>query len=69
MKKKHINDLRNKTAAELTKLAADLLLEMSKAQMALATRKTKNTNLAGNLKRQLATVLSIKREMELYAKS
>lgn len=62
MKKKDIADLRNKTEAELTKTVADLNVAINKAQMELFTRKTKNTNIAKNLKRQLAVILSIKNE-------
>lgn len=62
MKKKDIADLRNKTVNELSKLAADLGVQIDKARMDLATRKSKNTNLAANLKQKRATVLSISRE-------
>ncbi len=69
MKKKDIAELKNKTAAELSKLVVDLEVQINKASMDLATRKNKNTNLRSNLKQKLATVLSISREIEVYAKS
>lgn len=69
MKQKDISDLRNKTVSELEKLAADLGVQIDKARMDLATRKNKNTNVVANLKRKMATILGISREVELYAKS
>lgn len=68
MKRKDISDLKTKTVAELSKLADDLGVQIAKAQMDLATRKNKNTNFAANMKQRLATILSIRREMEIYAK-
>lgn len=68
MKRKDISDLKTKTVAELSKLADDLGVQIAKARMDLATRKNKNTNFAANMKQKLATILSIRREMEIYAK-
>lgn len=69
MKAKDISDLRNKTVAELTKMAADLGMEINKVRMAQATHKNKDTNIASNLKRKLAVILSISKELELYVKA
>lgn len=69
MKTKDKSDLRNKTVVELTKMAADLNAEINKVRMSQATHKNKNTNIAANLKQKLAIILSISREIELYAKS
>jgi len=68
MKKKDITDLKTKTVSELSKIAADLLVQINKANMDLATRKNKNTNVASNLKKKMSTVLGISRELEIYAK-
>lgn len=67
MKKKDVTDLRNKTLPELEKLSGELRSQITKAQMEMAMRKAKNTNLAKNLKRTLNVTLSIKREKEIYA--
>ena len=69
MKAKDISDLRNKTVVELTKMANDLGMEINKVRMTQATHKNKNTNIVSNLKRKLAVILSISREIKLYAKS
>lgn len=69
MKAKDISDLRNKTVVELTKMAADLGVEINKVRMSQATHKNKNTNIASNLKRKLAIILSISSEIKLYVKS
>jgi len=60
MKKKNIADLRNKTVAELEKLAAELSVR--------PLSKSKNTNLVKNLKIDLARVLTIKNQ-KIYEKS
>ena len=69
MKAKDISDLRNKTVVELTKMAADLGMEINKVQMEKTTHKNKNTNIVSNLKQKLAVILSISKEIKLYAKS
>ncbi len=69
MKKKDVTDLNNKTIPELEKLSGDLRAQIVKAKMEIATRKAKNTNLAKNLCRDLARILSIKKGKELYANS
>ena len=69
MKTKDLLALRNKTVAELTKMATDLGKEINKAQMEKTTHKNKNTNIVSNLKQKLAVILSISKEIKLYAKS
>ncbi len=59
MKKKDIADLNNKTKAELTKMAGDMRKQIEKAALDLKGRRTKNTNVAKNLKKDLARVLTI----------
>lgn len=59
MKKRELNDLRNKTKRELEVLIAKLREEIARARLDLAMRKTKNVNIVKNLRRNLAQVLSI----------
>lgn len=67
MKKKDTIDLKNKTVAELAKLADDLRGAVTKAKMELSLHKVKNTNQTKILKINLAKILSLKREKEIYA--
>lgn len=67
MKKKDFTDLKNKTTAELAKLANDLYGEITKAKMELSLHKAKNTNQVKIFKGDLAKTLTIKREKEIYA--
>ena len=64
MKHKDLGDLRNKTAAELDTLAGKTRAEIAKAQIELVTHRNKNTNAAGNLKKTLAQILTVKKELE-----
>lgn len=61
MKRKDITELKNKTQEELDKMATDLSVQITKLQMELRTRKSKNTNVVKNLKKDLARILTIKR--------
>lgn len=64
MKRKDIQDLKNKTTDELGKLAADILLQITKLQMELKMHKLKNTNAVSNLRKDLARILTAKRANE-----
>ena len=68
MKKKDLNDIRTKSVAEIETLAAKLKAEIVKAQMDLAAHRSKNTNSAKNFKKNLAQMLTIKKELEKNAK-
>lgn len=59
MKKKDIKDLNTKTRAELLKMAGDLKKQIEKASLDLKARRTKNTNVVKNMKKDLARVLTI----------
>lgn len=59
MKKKDLNDLRNKTTGELNILIAATREKIVKARMDLVTHRSKNTNVAKNLKKDLAQMLTI----------
>ncbi|MBI3888023.1 50S ribosomal protein L29 [Candidatus Microgenomates bacterium] len=62
MKLKDLNDLRNKTTAEIDVLVAKIRTEISKGEMDLKMHRNKNTNLVKNLKKNLAQMLSIRKE-------
>lgn len=49
---------------ELETLAGKTRVEIAKAQMDLIAHHNKNTNAAGNLKRTLAQILTVKKELE-----
>ena len=64
MKKADLNNLRAKTKVELEKMANQLRIDVTKAKMDLKMRRTKNTNLAKNLRRNLAQILTIMSEVK-----
>ena len=64
MKNKDLKDLKNKTVAELDVMAGKTRAEIIRAKMELAMRRAKNTNVAKNLKRNLAQILTIRKELE-----
>lgn len=68
MKKKDLNDLRNKTAAELETLAAKTRGEIVKARLDLAMRRSKNTNVVSNLRKNLAQTLTVVKELNNQVK-
>lgn len=69
MKKKDLNDLKNKSEVELEKMVVDLSLQIGKAKMDLKMHRAKNTNGAKNLKKTLAQVLTIKNLKQLNTKT
>lgn len=54
MKKKDLNDLKTKSAAELKSLILSLRADINRGRMELAMHKVKNTNFVKNLKKSLA---------------
>ncbi|MCL4397817.1 50S ribosomal protein L29 [Patescibacteria group bacterium] len=64
MKQKDLDDLKNKTVEELEAMAAKTRTEIIKTKMELSMRHSKNTNLAKNLKKNLAQILTIRKELE-----
>ena len=65
MKNKDLKDLKNKTVAELDVMAGKTRAEIIRAKMELALRRAKNTNVYKNLKRNLAQILTIRKELVL----
>lgn len=63
--RKDFQDLRNKTVEGLVKTAGELRLSMAKAELEMAARRSKNTNIVSNQKRDLARILTLIREKEL----
>lgn len=63
MKQKDLNDLRNKTVAELESLAAKTRDEITKAKMDMAMHRSKNTNIVSKLRKDLAQTLTVKNEL------
>lgn len=59
MKKKAVSDLKNKTVAELEKLAADLSAQMQKPALELSLRRSKNTNIVRNMKKDFAQIQTV----------
>ena len=59
MKQKDLNDLRNKTKPELQSLIAKTRKDIAVAKMELFMHRSKNTNAAKNLKKNLAQMLTI----------
>lgn len=59
MKRKDLNDLKNKSRGELAIIVAKTKAEITMAEMELRTHRSKNTNAAKNLRRNLAQILTI----------
>jgi len=64
MKKADLNNLRAKTKVELEKMANQLRIDVTKANMDLKMRRSKNTNVAKNLRRNLAQILTVISEVK-----
>ena len=65
MKKKDLNNLKNKSAGELETLTGEMSMQINKAQMDLVSHRAKNTNIVKNLKKTLAQALTFKAEKQL----
>jgi ribosomal protein L29 len=62
MKLKDLNDIRNKTVAEIDALVGKTRQEIVKAKLDMQAHRTKNTNLMKNLKKNVAQMLTIRKE-------
>ncbi len=69
MKKKDLNDLRNKEAGELVKLLGKRSLEIMKVRAKSKVAKEKNLKRVKNLKREVAQIKTLIREKELIGES
>lgn len=65
MKKKDFTELREKSAAELVKLAMQKKSEAAKKQMEILAGKEKNLKLYKNLRVEIAKILTLVREKEI----
>ena len=65
MKKKELTELRVKEAKELKKLAEDRQAEIKRINPELGIGKEKNLKKVKNLRREIAQVLTIIKEMEI----
>lgn len=59
MKKKELDEMKNKTIAELGKKLVDLSKQMIDSKIQLKAGKLKNVHQAGNLKKDIARIKSI----------
>lgn len=62
MKKKNIEQLREKSQEALLKMAADLGIEIIKRKAELLTGREKNTRKVKNMRQEKAIILTIARE-------
>ena len=65
MKRKEINELREKTIQELGKLASTKKIEAEKAKMKILGGKEKNLKVRKNLAHEIAKILTLIREKEI----
>lgn len=68
MKRKDFTDLRTKDIKTLKKLAMEKKLEVAKKKMEIMGGKEKNIVAAGNLRKELAQILTLVREKEIIEK-
>lgn len=64
MKQKDLTDLKNKSQAELATIVAKTRADIVKAEMDLEMHHAKNTNIVKNLRRNLAQMLSIRKDLK-----
>lgn len=69
MKIKDLSDLKLKTAVELETMADKIRMDIIKAKMDLKMHKQKNTNIAKNLRRNLAQILTVKNNLRKEKKT
>lgn len=65
MKKKELNELRQKTKKELEKLVVEKRLDLAKVQAELRLDRVKNVKVANNLRRKIAQLMTILHEKEI----
>jgi ribosomal protein L29 len=68
MKKKELNELRNKNIKELKKIAVEKRLECRKLMVKVTAGKEKNQKVGKNLSREIARILTLVREKEIIEK-
>lgn len=68
MKRKDLLDLRNKSSAELTKLAGERKSQANKKKMEIVSGKNKNLREYKNLRRELAKILTLASEKKIIEK-
>ena len=59
MKKNDLADLKGKTEGELKRMLSDFKSDIGKLRIDMALKKSKNTNTAGNKKKDIARILTI----------
>jgi len=64
MKKKELNNLRNKTVKEMETLESKTRADIEKARQDLYAGKGKNTRKVKTLRHELAQILTVKTEIE-----
>ncbi len=67
MKKKDIQSYRQKKVEELTKTLAEKKTELTKHRLSLYAGKVKNVRVMRGLRKDIAQLLSLKREKEMGA--
>lgn len=65
MKQKELQELRTKTAEELTAMVAQKRVELAKIKAELATGRHKNIKIVKNLRRDVSQMLTVLREKTL----
>ncbi len=64
MKQKDLSELKNKTLAEVDVMVAKIKVEVVKAKLDLEMHRAKNTNFCRNLKKNLAQMLTIRKDLK-----
>lgn len=64
MKQKDLSELKNKTLAEVDVMVAKIKVEVVKAKLDLEMHRAKNTNVVKNLRKNLAQMLSIRKDLK-----
>lgn len=68
MKKKELNNLREKKLKELVKIAQERKLELAKTSAQIKAGKVKNIKKKKNLKIDIAQIMTVIREKEIFEK-
>ena len=66
MKKKELTDIKNKTVKDLNKLVFTKKLEAKKSKMNTAAGKVKNLREFRNLRRDIAQILTVIKEKQIF---
>jgi len=62
MKRQDVSNLKTKNEGELLKMVADLRAQINRFSLELPLRRSKNTNMVKNLKKNVAQILSVLKE-------